>query len=40
MEAELIGIEVMFYLLGVASGIILSMILVTIAHLITKEEAV
>jgi Na+-transporting NADH:ubiquinone oxidoreductase subunit NqrC len=35
---ELIGAEVMIYLLGVVSGIILSMLLVTLAHITTKRR--
>ena len=35
---ELIGVEVMIYLLGVVSGIILSMGLVTLVHITTKRN--
>jgi Na+-transporting NADH:ubiquinone oxidoreductase subunit NqrC len=35
---ELIGTEFMIYLLGVVSGIILSMLLVTLAHITTKRR--
>ena len=35
---ELIEVEFMIYLLGVASGIILSMLLVTLAHITTKRR--